>query len=259
MRENFVSRCVKGEANVENIGDEVAAWHDSDERTYETLAQWLGLTEKEYAHFVTDATIIEKVVDQRKLTNDFRRRTIFDTPINPKMGEGRYQDTLRRFRARIAGGLDLDLDDSNFTGDKYTSGSWGLCSCQDIKAYPDVNDHAFPDRIVEDMKSGHGILPSPRGPPQGATCPFDRGRFKPDKLNPGSQGCFYRCMLFRPVKGTLPSGEREPRLPTREEALKLYDDLIAEREQKFGRKVTEDDGEMYWKPSGPLKGKKAER
>jgi hypothetical protein len=93
---------------------------------------------------------------------------------------------------------------------------------------------------------------SPRDPPEGATCPFDRGRFKPDKLSPGSSGCFYRCMLFRPIKGTLPLMERRPRLPTREEALKLYDDLIAEREAKFGKKTTADDKEDGWEPKGKL-------
>lgn len=185
---------------------------------------------------------------------DNRRRTTFDTPINPDMGEGRYQDALRRFRARIAEGLALDLDDSDFSGDKYTHTSWGLCSCKDMKAYPDINDHTFPVRIVEDMKSGFGVLLSPRDPPEGATCPFDRGLQKPDALNPGHQGCFFRCRLFRPVRGTLPPGERVPRPPNKDEALRLYDDLIAAREQQFGRKTVADDGEEGWEPSGRVRG-----
>lgn len=173
---------------------------------------------------------------------DERRRTVFGTPINPDMGEGRYQDTLRRFHGRIAGGLKFKAFDSTFTGDKYTSAEWGLCSCEDAAAYPDANDHTFPDAFVE-----HKRL-TPRSPPKGATCPFDRGRFKPDALNPGNQGCFYRCMLFNPVKGQLPLAEKEKRPPTREEALGLYADLIAMRETLFGKKTTADDNEAHWEP-----------
>jgi hypothetical protein len=180
---------------------------------------------------------------------DTRRRTVFDTPINPEMGEGRYQDTLRRIRGRIAAGLPLDLDDSNTIGDKHTHASWGLCT-DDARSYPDVNDHVFPEQV----KAGRS---SPRDPPKQATCPFDRGRFKPDSFDQGHSGCFYRCMLFNPVKGQLPVGEppvvrgdgkRVGRPPTKDEALKLYDGLIAQREAKFGVKTTKDDNESHWEP-----------
>lgn len=262
MREPFLIRVLHGEAKAEDIDDEIEAWHKTDEsretptwQLRDPLSEWLGLTEDEYAKFVADAGSFKKLIEKRRAANDDRRRTNFDTPINPRMKEGRYQDTLRRFRERIASGLEFDLDDSEATGDKYTDAAWGLCSCKETKAYPDINDHTFPARIVDDMKSGYGVLLSPRDPPKEATCAFDRGRFKPDPLNPGHQGCFYRCMLFRPIKGTLPKGERVPRPPTREEALKLYDDLIAERERQFGRKTTADDGEDRWQPRGRVKGR----
>lgn len=151
--------------------------------------------------------------------------------------------------------MPLDLDDSNEIGNKYTSGSWGLCSCSDVKAYPDINDHVFPNRLVDDMAKGYGVLLSPRDPPEGATCPMDRGLQKPDPFNHGHSGCFYRCRLFKPVKGTLPPGERVARPPTREEALALYDVLIAAREAQHGRKTTQDDAEAHWEPRGVVEGK----
>lgn len=264
IREPFIVRVLAGAAKLEDIDDEVDAWHKTgpkpgdEPNPYEApdpLHEWLGLTKSEYARFVASEAALRDIVAERRAANDARRRTFDDEPINPDMGEGRYQDTLRRFRARIAEGLALDLDDSDFPGDKYTSASWGLCCDNDLKAYPDLNDHTFPARLAKDMRSKHEMLLSPRDPPEGATCPMDRGLQKPDPLNPGHQGCFYRCRLFRPVKGTLPPGERTPRPPTREEALKLYDDLIAVRERQFGRKTTADDGEARWEPSGQLKGK----
>lgn len=182
-----------------------------------------------------------------------RQRTHAGTPINPNMGEGRYQDTLRRFRDKIVAGAELDRDDCNLTGGKYTSASWGLCSCKSVSDYPDVNDHTFPDRIAYDIKHDYEVLLSPREPPEGATCPMDRGVKDPNKHWGGSSsGCFYRCRLFNPVKGTLPLGERVARPPTREEAVRLYDDVIAKREQQHGKKITEDDGEQRWNPSGAI-------
>lgn len=262
IRDPFIIRVLTGAAKAEDIDAEIEAWHASEDKYTlpnegEPLSAWLGLTETEYAEFVKDAGAFKRIVAERKKANDSRRRTVFGTPINPDMGEGRYQDTLRRFRARIAAGLRNDLDDCTDSGNKFTHAAWGLCSCKDIEAYPDVNDHTFPDRIVDDMNEGRDILLGPRSPPAGATCPFDRGLQKPDKNNPGSQGCFYRCRMFRPVPGTLPPGERLPRAPTREEALKLYDDLIAAREAKFGRKTTADDGEERWEPKGTIAGGKA--
>ena len=185
---------------------------------------------------------------EREKGPDGRYHTVFDTPINPRMGEGRFQDTLRRFRASIASGSELESEDSTFTGDKYTDSSWGLCSCKNVADYPEVNDHTFPARIMEDMKSGYGVLLSPREAPKGAKCPMEREP-RPNDLN----GCFYRCRIFKPVKGTLPRGESVARTPTREEALELYDAMIADREARFGKKTTADDGEDRWEPGAGLK------
>ena len=189
IREPFIIRVLTGEAKLEDVNDEVDAWHKTgpkpgdEPNPYESpdpLNEWLGLTKAEYARFVKSEAALRDIVAERKAMNDARRRTYDDDPINPDMGEGRYQDTLRRFRARVAEGLPLDLDDSDFPGDKYTSASWGLCCDNDLKAYPDLNDHTFPARIAGDMKGRHELMLSPRDPPEGATCPMDRGLQKPD-------------------------------------------------------------------------------
>lgn len=250
LRKTFVARVLADELRPEDIDDEVEAWHKSKEKNWTSLAHWLGLTEKEYARWVEHPKTLAVVLEQRRRDNDARSRTYDGEPINPDLGEGRYQDALRRFRKRIAEGLELDLDDCNITGGKHTHATWGLCDGGTPEAYPDLNDHTFPARVASDLKHGYPPLLSPRDPPEGATCPMDRG---PKGGQPvGHSGCFYRCRLFQPVKGTLPPGERIPRRPTREEALRLYDQMIAAREEKYGRKTTKDDGEEGWKPGGGI-------
>lgn len=162
------------------------------------------------------------------------RATRYDgMPINPDMGEGRYQDALRRFRDRIRAGLELFEDDSNEMGNKHTHCSWGLCD-DSVEAYPDPNDHIFPTDFPQRLGARNVS-------DDGMRCPMDRDDRPQDRKNglTGCWGCFYRCRVFRPK----PRGAAKP---TREEALKLYDDLIAERVAKHGKRVTADDGEDAW-------------
>ena len=156
------------------------------------------------------------------------------------MGEGRFQDTLRRFRQRIVDGIELIDDDSTFPGAKHTSCSWGLCECLDESAYPDANDHTFPVDFLT-----RGRLTPRSVSEDGKRCPMDRADRRRDVENGmvGRWGCFYRCRVFRPK----PRGAKPP---TREEAIKLYDDLIAEREAKHGKRTTANDGEDQWLPRG---------
>lgn len=56
-----------------------------------------------------------------------RRLSVFGEPINPDMGEGRWQDALRRMRASITV-IPLELEDCNEIGSKSTHCSWGMCS-----------------------------------------------------------------------------------------------------------------------------------
>lgn len=161
-------------------------------------------------------------------------------PYNPNMGEGRYQDALRRFRQRIVDGTDLETDDSDEIGNKHTHSSWGLCDDSE-EMYPDANDHIFPaDFLTRGRLTPRPVAEADR------RCPMDRNN--PSKLERqigivGRFGCFYRCRIFRPrPRGSAP--------PTREEAIKLYDDLIAEREALHGKRTAADDGEGHWYPRG---------
>jgi hypothetical protein len=113
---------------------------------------------------------------------------------------------LVRMRNRIADGEALVLDDSNTTGNKYTHCSWGMCS-NDPAQWPDAGDHIFPVDFMDDQRV------SPERQDQ-QPCPVQR-----DAETGGPHwGCFYRCRLFRPLKGE--------KRPDRSEVLSLYDERI---------------------------------
>lgn len=121
----------------------------------------------------------------------------------------RYVEALRRQRGRIASGLELNLVDSNAQGDRHSSANWGLCS-DEKAAWPDPEDHSWPDQFVEDGRV------APRHRTEGQDCPFD----DPKRRRPndtGTWGCFYRCMLFQSKSTERPDGKR---------ALELYDDML---------------------------------
>lgn len=154
---------------------------------------------------------------------DQRRRTVMDEPINPDMGEGRHQDSLRRLKRRIEGGLPFSREDSTAIGDKFTHASWGLCS-GDREQWPEADDHTFPD----DFESRGRI--SPRHAP--GACPMDRREGEDIGF-----GCFYTCRIF--TQGPT---------PTREEAVELVNIRLKSRVETYGEKTTEDDNEPWRKP-----------
>jgi hypothetical protein len=149
-----------------------------------------------------------------------RRLTVIGdgTPINPPMGEGRFQDALRRMRARIASSLELRAVDSTTPGDKYTHCSWGMCSL-DANQWPTANEHIWPDDFDDRGRVARRNLPAD------ARCPLSN----PIK----NHGCFYGCAVFT------------HKLKDREKAIALYSAYIAEREAKYGRKTTADDAEPW--------------
>jgi hypothetical protein len=154
------------------------------------------------------------------MKKDTRDRTVFNTPINPKMGEGRFQDALRRMRKRIAGGIKLGLDDSNVIGNKHTHCSWGMCS-EDKEQWPDKDDHIFPD----DFEERERIAPREMG-----KCPLDT------RKKNLSWGCFYKCRAFH---------QKEHGKLTKAKILELFDNCIKKREKKHGYKTTEMDNEPW--------------
>lgn len=119
----------------------------------------------------------------------------------------RYLAVLKRIRAAIANGRKLKAYDDTTPGNKSTSCSWGLCH-ESKETWPDAQDHTFP----EDFKREGRISPLDNGHEH--PCPMDRRGPHQGDYN----GCFYTCRIFK--------SRKQPK-PSREEALRLYDEAIA--------------------------------
>jgi hypothetical protein len=63
--ETFVDRCLQGEALISEIDDFVDRWHDAvdEERS---LAEFLGLTESEYALWVKQPSALKLIIFAKK-------------------------------------------------------------------------------------------------------------------------------------------------------------------------------------------------
>lgn len=118
----------------------------------------------------------------------------------------RYVAALRRQLKRIEAGVPLQYYDDNTVGSKSMSVSWGLC-CEDKAAWPDKEDHLWPDQFEK-----HGRV-APRYLKAGHTCPFDARGVGNKELN----GCFYTCMIF----------QKKYKTPNREIAIALFKETIA--------------------------------
>lgn len=124
--------------------------------------------------------------------------------------QDRYILALNRLRAAIAAGRRLEADNDDSPGDKSMGCSWGLCD-DNARTWPDPQDHIFPvDFLV------HGRT-SPLDT-QKHLCPMDR------RDTATLNGCFYTCRIFQ-------ANKQQP-APTRTEALKLYDDMLAKQAKK---------------------------
>lgn len=120
----------------------------------------------------------------------------------------RYLAALKRMRDLIAAGKALLAIDDETPGNKSTECSWGLCSREQV-AWPDAEDHLWPDQFLKGR-----IAPKYRNDPH--SCPFSKGN--------KTTGCFYDCRIFQ--------ARRPANLPTRAEALRLYDEAIATYEER---------------------------
>lgn len=123
------------------------------------------------------------------------------------LSDERYLVALERQKKRIEEGLELELDDSNQRGNKYTHCSWGLCS-EDKEAWPDAEDHLWPDQFLDPKRQ----RVAPKYLDMGTQpCPFDK-RMSVQRSST-MNGCFFTCRFFRP------KGQEKP---DRAEALDLY-------------------------------------
>lgn len=114
----------------------------------------------------------------------------------------RYLAVLKRIRNQIKNGSKLELESSTYLGNKYIHSSWGLCSGS-TEQWPDKEDRLFP------RSSPLAILHQEKG----QVCPFDK---RLDNHPYAPDGCFNHCRIFQHLDN----------LPTREEALELYESRI---------------------------------
>lgn len=122
-----------------------------------------------------------------------------------RLPHDRFVAALRRIRQQIADGLELEHEDSEQFGNKFTHCSWGLCS-RNKKQWPDAEDHLWPGEFVQ------GGRVAPRYRTDTDECPFAG----PQESKTSWVGCFCRCQIF------------QRKLPSQEYALRLYDQRIAE-------------------------------
>ena len=63
MSNSFIENCINGDAICEEIDDYIDKWHEMDCKS--TLREFLGMSEYEYAAFVEDESIIDRIVSAR--------------------------------------------------------------------------------------------------------------------------------------------------------------------------------------------------
>lgn len=116
-----------------------------------------------------------------------------------------YLSKLRHLRQRIET-QELDADDCNIIGMKDTTCTWGFCGEN--------------SRLIQQ---------------NGQHCPMDRRL----GTNTPTFGCFYECAVFNPADAKRPCTRRTPAVggtpPTREIALALVDNAIAQAEEKIAQ------------------------
>ena len=62
----FLARYESGEANGPDIGDYIAAWHESGDGEHRLLPEYLGMTEDEYDVWLMDHRMLPLVVAARR-------------------------------------------------------------------------------------------------------------------------------------------------------------------------------------------------
>jgi len=121
------------------------------------------------------------------------------------LSHDRYIIALKRIREQIVNKSKLKYEDSDSIGDKYTTCSWGMCSMYK-EQWPDKEDR------IRTFNSG---LVDTKQQDTNQNCPMD------SKQEGEVWGCFYRCRVFQNLG----------KLPSREEAIRLYDITIKEKDK----------------------------
>lgn len=65
---DFISLCLRGQVLLDEIDDFVDEWHENDHE--ETLCQFLGMTDREYTLWLSDAEVLPYILRARKENRD---------------------------------------------------------------------------------------------------------------------------------------------------------------------------------------------
>jgi len=158
------------------------------------------------ADFVSDPDSINDFIDALRLVDESLSMDMKDWThegahpsviINNQkvMTVEQYRDVLLNLKSLIEVGEPLIQEDSSVIGNKYTHCTWGMCT-DNQAVYFDPHIHIFPKDFLDDGR----VTPIDR--PPGLPCPFDEQsrRQAGDFLE--HYGCFYRCRIFNPLKGS---------------------------------------------------------
>lgn len=113
-----------------------------------------------------------------------------------RLTDAQHLAMLKVVRRRISDDIPLEAVDDDFPGDKHTEANWGQCT---QKGWP-KDARLFKNRD------------SPKHRETRQRCPMDT------RERPTIRGCFYTCRIFQGP------------IPTKEEALELYDIRIRQAE-----------------------------
>jgi len=131
-----------------------------------------------------------------------------------RMTWAQYIQILENLKAVIEAGEDESHWNSDYTGDKDSACSWGLCT-KNPAVYPDPDMHIWPWQ--NEAQGRHA--PNYRAP--GQHCPmrhnWEHQAFGKPQWEATPGGCFYDCSFFSP--------NGRPR-PTRQDAINLIDARI---------------------------------
>lgn len=138
-----------------------------------------------------------------------------------------YLDLLKKIRKDLEGLQEVFADDCTITGMKHTISNVGLCAGVETESgwskdkYTTRETAMWPEDFdkIDKVKYPYPQQFTMKYRQDKHRCPLD------NRKKGGFDGCFYTCMIFKPVKGKT--------VPTIEEIKVMYDKQIALTEAKI--------------------------
>lgn len=134
----------------------------------------------------------------------------------------RYKAALARLRDLIAEGRSLLYETRMVSDERVIYCSWGLCA-SDATTWPDAEDHLWPEDFAAFKRA------APKWRRDEHQCPMD---VRSEDGYASSRSCFHTCRIFQSLRRQKRRDQRLRQIPTREEALALYDAQIKRMRKK---------------------------